>query len=630
LRLCFEGRQERLDNKCAMGRQSNAPVGQIKATDPLLLVFPRVGEEVAEGTVGVDLDRLVVSRMLIQASSGGGKSWLARYIIEQTHGRIQQVIVDSEGEFASLRERYDFVLASAGFRSRGIGDLPAAPESAGALCKGLFELGLSAVLDVSDLSKSSRRRFVKLFVDALMALPQEMWRPLLFILDEAQDYAPERGSKDAESLEAVVALCSQGRKRGFCPVLLTQRLSKLHKDAAAEMLNVFVGLTQLDVDVNRAADTLGFGKELRETLRMLNPDNGEMYAYGPALSERGVVLVRSGTVQTSHPEPGKVSTQAPPPPPKEMAGVLEQLHHVLNSAGQEAYEAPAQDGDFRRRVDREAKKRTQDLVAEAVKKAEKPLRERIAYLEETLASAQKHVLALATDIGADVSPIPSLGMPLVGQTKQLADPTETVTQRNTASKRKETAVTVRAPRPVKMTSRKYKGLPGARRRILATLLSMEALGIDDLGHKNLAVFSGQGPRSSAYAAHLAALRKQGYVQYPEPSRASLTSIGRTAALDLQEEETGEPLRGERPRSLDGLHSAWYARLPEAQSRLLSVLIASYPGDVSHKELARLAGQSPNSSAYAAHRASLKRLGLIEYPRPGRARVTKLLFPEGLV
>jgi DNA helicase HerA-like ATPase len=83
----------------------------------------------------------------------------------------------------------------------------------------------------------------------------------------------------------VITLCTQGRKRGYCAVLATQRLSKLHKDAAAELLNKLIGRTGLDVDVKRAGDELGFDKEQRQTLKTLAP--GTFYAYGPAVSQTG-------------------------------------------------------------------------------------------------------------------------------------------------------------------------------------------------------------------------------------------------------------------------------------------------------------------------------------------------------
>jgi DNA helicase HerA-like ATPase len=68
------------------------------------------------------------------------------------------------------------------------------------------------------------------------------------VILEVDIYCPERGSGEAESTEAVISLMSQGRKRGFSGIIATQRLSKLHKDAAAEANNVIIGRTWLDAD----------------------------------------------------------------------------------------------------------------------------------------------------------------------------------------------------------------------------------------------------------------------------------------------------------------------------------------------------------------------------------------------
>jgi hypothetical protein len=40
------------------------------------------------------------------------KSWLLRRLLEQTHGHVQHLVIDPEGEFASLRERFDYVHAA--------------------------------------------------------------------------------------------------------------------------------------------------------------------------------------------------------------------------------------------------------------------------------------------------------------------------------------------------------------------------------------------------------------------------------------------------------------------------------------------------------------------------------------
>lgn len=43
--------------------------------------------------VRVNLERLVGSRLLLQANSGGGKSRALRYLLEQAHGRVQHLYV---------------------------------------------------------------------------------------------------------------------------------------------------------------------------------------------------------------------------------------------------------------------------------------------------------------------------------------------------------------------------------------------------------------------------------------------------------------------------------------------------------------------------------------------------------
>ena len=58
----------------------------------------------------INLNKLIATRMLINANSGGGKSWLLRLIAEQAFGHVQVIILDPEGEFASLREKFDFLL----------------------------------------------------------------------------------------------------------------------------------------------------------------------------------------------------------------------------------------------------------------------------------------------------------------------------------------------------------------------------------------------------------------------------------------------------------------------------------------------------------------------------------------
>lgn len=251
----------------------------------------------------IDLPRLLETRLLVQANSGGGKSWALRRVLEQTANSVQQLVIDPEGEFATLRERFDYIVCAA-----HDGDAVAHPRTAKLLARRLLETGVSAILDIYDLQAHERKSFVRQFCDALVDAPKTLWHPALIVLDEAHVYAPEAGS--AESSGAVIDLATRGRKRGFCLVTATQRLSKLHKDVAAEMNNKLIGRTGLDVDVKRAAEELGMSKsDAMQTLRAL--DDGEWFAFGPALS-RTILKLKVGAVVTTHPKAGQRLLAAPP------------------------------------------------------------------------------------------------------------------------------------------------------------------------------------------------------------------------------------------------------------------------------------------------------------------------------
>ena len=58
--------------------------------------LPSLSFAAGPGCVPIDLDRLVGTRLLIQTNSGGGKSYCLRWLLEQTHGQIQQFVLDTK------------------------------------------------------------------------------------------------------------------------------------------------------------------------------------------------------------------------------------------------------------------------------------------------------------------------------------------------------------------------------------------------------------------------------------------------------------------------------------------------------------------------------------------------------
>jgi uncharacterized protein len=283
----------------------------------------------AEGKdISFDLDVLLRTRLLIQASSGQGKSWLLRVLAEQAFGKVQIIIIDVEGEFPTLREKYDFVLVGKG------GETPADTRSAALVAHKLLELNASAICDLYEMKASERHRWVRLFLEALIDAPKNLWHPVLVIVDEAHLFAPEKGAGESEASDAMIGLATRGRKRGFCAVFATQRLGKLRKDAAAELLNVMIGGTFIDVDRKRAADALGIPKNEEhaffDEMKVIKP--GKFWVLGRAISKERI-LVDVADVQTKHPESGQGKFAAEPPPaPAKIQALLPKLSDLPQQA----------------------------------------------------------------------------------------------------------------------------------------------------------------------------------------------------------------------------------------------------------------------------------------------------------
>jgi len=244
--------------------------------------------------INVDLPSLVDTRMLICANSGGGKSYLVRKLLEEVYGQVMVIVLDIEGEYRTLREKYDYLLIGKD------ADIPISMKATSLLPKKLMYLNMSTIIDISELKSKERMMYVKKFLTNLVELPQKYWKPCLVVVEEAHKFCGQQGKHD--SGPAIIDLMTRGRKRGLAGVLVTQRIAKLHKDAAAEANNVFVGRMWLDNDQKRAADLLGFSsKDMTRGLRDLDP--GMFYMFGPAIKSdvnRGMI----GKVKTNHPKIG--------------------------------------------------------------------------------------------------------------------------------------------------------------------------------------------------------------------------------------------------------------------------------------------------------------------------------------
>ena len=291
----------------------------------------------------LDLEELLATRLLVQGNSGSGKSHLLRRLLEQSAPWVQQCIIDPEGDFVTLADKFGHIVVDA---ARTEAELTR-------IAGRIRQHRVSVVLNLEGLDVEQQMRAAAAFLGGMFDADRDHWYPVLVVVDEAQLFAPAVAGEVSDearklSLGAMTNLMCRGRKRGLAGVIATQRLAKLAKNVAAEASNFLMGRTFLDIDMARAADLLGMEKRQAEQFRDLA--RGHFIALGPALSRRPLP-VTIGDVETSArstspkltplpqasadahdliftaaPEEARTPIRRPPPPaPTPTADILAQL-----------------------------------------------------------------------------------------------------------------------------------------------------------------------------------------------------------------------------------------------------------------------------------------------------------------
>jgi len=268
----------------------------------------------------------LATRLLVQGNSGSGKSHLLRRILEESAPIVQQIVIDPEGDFVSLADKFGHIVVDGAAYSE---------TELVRLAARIRQHRASVVLALDELEIEAQMRCAALFLSALFDAPREQWFPALVVVDEAQMFAPVAAGEVSDearrlSLGAMTNLMCRGRKRGLAGIVATQRLAKLAKNVAAEASNFLMGRTFLDIDMIRAADLLGMERRQAEQIRDLG--RGQFLGLGPAISRRPVA-VQVGAVQTG----AKTMAQDMAPPPN---ATPDQLHALLHD-GLHLDDAPA-------------------------------------------------------------------------------------------------------------------------------------------------------------------------------------------------------------------------------------------------------------------------------------------------
>jgi hypothetical protein len=578
----------------------------------------------------------VTSTMAILAKKGAGKTYTGSVIAEEMlDNGIQVVIIDATGAWYGLKSSADGhgpgypVAILGGDRA----DVPLEHTAGEVTAEAIVEGGFSCILDLSGFSKSKVFQFMAPFLATLYLRNKHAMH--LFV-DEADIYAPQKtwGSEDAKCLGAMQDVVRRGRIKGIGITMITQRAQVLNKDVltSTDILFALRMNHQLDLKairewVNAKADP-ALAAEMESSLPSL--PTGDAWVWAPELDifARTTVRKRKTFDSSATPKPGQRKQV-----PKVFAPIdLEKLGERIKAtvAEKQANDPRA----LKARIlelergalnnDGLAGKALADLRQQA-SEAELRIERMRNYAQEVIGEAK----ACVDNLQANASELLDSIKDARGRMEELGKrkPREDGIQIPTAPPLMPAKLKPQSewPMPVghaiplgpeaKLTHANG-AVTGSMMKILEATAKLEKLGVSPVSRQQVAMLAGYSHvRSSGFRVPLSAAIKAGYVEGGEVGALVLTGHGRQVTAHIA-----------APATTSELHQQIFDILGAAETKMLRVLIESYPLPVTREKLAETCGYSHvRSSGFRVPLSRLLRLGLAEAPATGEVAGSDLLF-----
>lgn len=555
----------------------------------------------------------------VLAVRGAGKSNLAAVMAEEMFSAgLPFVVIDPVGAWYGLRSAGNgqgpglSVVILGGKH----GDVPL-EKAAGAMVADLIvDERLSAVLDVSEFSKTDRIRFLTDLAERLYRRNQD---PLHLFLEEADDFIPQKPFREeARCLAAWETIVRRGRAKGLGITMVTQRSAAINKNVLTQIETLFVLRITAPQDRKAIAawvEYQGQAGELLESLAGL--EAGEAWVWSPQwLKTMKRVRIRRRATFDSGATPKDVRGRRKPATlaDVDLGAVRDAMAATIERAKAEDPKAlrtqlAAAQGSVRRLEGELAAAKAATPPAPAPTTVPVLTPDAVAAIE----GAADKAVSLARDLQAMASSIFTEAKTALEQLRSV--PARPVWPDQPLHLPGARPIPVPArPRPAKAAA---PGVTAAQQRLLNALAWLEAVGIAPADKIQVALFANLTPGAGHTNNSYGGLRSAGLIEYPTAGSAILTDAGRGAA---------DP--GDVPQSSEAMQQQVLERLPKAQRELLRVVIASYPRPRAKDDVATVAGLTPGAGHTNNNYGRLRSLGLIDYPSPGLVVARPVLFLEG--
>ena len=491
-------------------------------------------------------------------------------------------------------------------------DLPLDEGAGEAIADVVIESDFSVILDLSMLRKKATVRFMAAFSERLYFRNR---RPLHLILDEADEFAPQKPFEDGAErlLGAIEDIVRRGRARGIGVSLITQRAAVLNKNVLSQV-ETLVALRTISKHDRAAIEAWieAHGTQAERDVVMsslASLENGEAWVWSPSWLKilKRVKIRRRKTFDSS----------------------------ATPKVGELRIEPTAQ-----AKIDLDAiKVRIAEVVKKAAEDDPKLLKKHVAELEKDLAAAKKTVPVVVDQ--ATIERARQEGREqqrritaeswkkfdeMFGAIQKDVDrvmefrskrevPTETAV--GVERQARERSPFLSAPRVdhQKTTCQGESELDGSMQRVIDAMAWLRAAGVEGpWKRRRVAALSGYA-LGGTFASTLSRCAQAGLIFYPGSGEVDLTDLGlgSAGAIDAPT-DAKEALR------------RVYERCDEPMRRCLNPLVDCYPKSMTRVELASIASYAIGGT-FASTLSRLSTLGAIEYPNRGSVVAAPWLFLE---
>lgn len=540
------------------------------------------------------------------ATRGAGKTYSAKVVAEEyLKAGLHVVVLDPMDAWWGLRSSADgkgpgYEIAIFGGEHA---DMPLEPTAGKFIANLIVEERLSAIVCVSDFSKSKRKEFVADFAEELYRRNREAMH---LFMEEADMFAPQK-PRDGEQrmLGAIEDIVRRGRGRGIGTTLITQRNAVINKDVI-ELTSNLIAMRTMGVNDRKTVDAWldahGSSEERKDIIKSLpSLGTGEAFFYSPHFMG-GLWRIKFRKAETfdssATPKPGQSLRKPKTVADIDLAVLQERMAETIERT------KAVDPKHLRQRIaqlERELKTRPAEQVVKEV-----PVEVPVALLEPAEAQRIETVL----------SDIQNATEKLGRLSDDFSDRLARVSQAPKPTPRAERPVP--RPMPQRQVARPVVEsdgtVTGPQQKILNALAWWESISIDRPTRLQVAALAGYSANSGGYNNLLGQLRTTGRIDYPTTGVVCLTEEGRGMA-----EAPATPL------TTAELHDAVLARLTKPQQRIIVPLIDIYPNAMSKPELGEATGYSHNSGGFNNLLGQLRSLGFIDYPQKGYVAVKEVLF-----